>query len=249
MRVCFDGDLGVQPSQQVLHFRVVSAQLDASKIGPFLKQRVENKAHGAVVTRGQDEPEVREAKPPFQILGTVFVLEEVAKLLHRQWMLKDGRLRLHARIIKVDKVGLEILFGYSQDSLDVFAVAGMHEVYAFAKRLVVIKHRPAHEIRDKPFLGLGFLSQKSFIRDGAAHVNAQSHSVFFHQCRQRLGLLYVLVFCFQAESLVKVNDHHGDAKVFEFPDGLFRVLFFVVLFLPGWISAHATAENGHAVMV
>src|SRR2546422_5140304 len=64
-----------------------------------------------------------------------------------------------------------------------------------------------------------------------------------------LTLFHVIAFRLQPESLIKMSDHHRHAQVLEFPDGFFRVLLFVVLFLPGWISTHAPPEDRHAVVV
>ena len=96
-------------------------------------------------------------------------------------MLKNRRLRLHARVVKMDQVGVEIVFGHSQNPSHVFPVAGMHEIHSFAERLVVVKHRPAHEIGGEPLLSFGLLRQKRFVSDGAADVNSHPHPEFVHQ--------------------------------------------------------------------
>lgn len=149
----------------------------------------------------------------------------------------------------MDQVGLEVADRNGHDPLHVFAISGVHEIDAFAKRLVAIHYRPPEVPLDKPVFGFWLLVQEGLIGDGAAHVDANTNAVLLAQIGQTPGVRHVLLFGFQTVSLIKVDHGHGDAEFFQLKDRLFGMLPRIVFFLPCRGTAHATAEDGHTIPV
>ena len=92
-------------------------------------------------------------------------------------MHENLRLRLHAGVVEVDEIGVQVFERDLQDALHVLAVAGMHEVNALAEGLIAIDHRPAQIIRHEPLGGLGLLGQKRLKGDRAADVYSNTQPV------------------------------------------------------------------------
>ena len=164
-------------------------------------------------------------------------------------MLKNGRLRLHARVVKINVVHLQVFHGVADYAFHIFAVTRMHEINPLAKRLVVIKDGHPEEIGNEPIRGIGLFRKERFIGDRAADIDADADAVFVEQVGELLCVLFVLLLRFPAESLIKVDNGHRHAEAFEPPDRLFAVLLAVVLFLPRRPTANPVAEDGHTVPV
>src|SRR5690348_18416653 len=61
------------------------------------------------------------------------------------------------------------------------------------------------------------------------------------------GQADVLGLRLKAKAFKKINDRHGYAQVFKFPDRRLRVFSSIVRFLPGALAANATEKDRHIV--
>ena len=71
--------------------------------------------------------DIRITEPRGSLFGRELSPKESAKIPHGHRVEKYRRLSLHAGVIEVNEIRMEILQGDSQDSFDVLPISGMHE--------------------------------------------------------------------------------------------------------------------------
>src|SRR5437667_1534565 len=125
----------------------------------------------------------------------------------------------------------------------------MHEINPFPEALVGIVDGSAHERRNEPLFGFGFLGKERLVGDSATDVNANTDTILLAEGGQSAGVFKLFLFSIETVRLVKVDDGHGDTEILEFGDGFFGVFPDVVILLPNGVISDTATENSHAVPV
>jgi hypothetical protein len=73
--------------------------------------------------------------------------------------------------------------------------------------------------------------------------------MFLAQRGEFAGVFQLLLFRFQAEAFVKVDNGQCDSQFLKFDHGLFTVFSAIILFVPEWIAALSGSENGRRIPV